>query len=602
MHERYQISLSAASIQLEGINNIHIKGLRLVPENADTLLSVDDAMIDLSLLSLLKAQIGFDNIELSRASMTIYNTPQRNNLKSLRLLLKNNRSTVSHSGISYHDKALRYQASLFRILRTAFDLKQMQFSYEDTTGTETIYVPSFHYDLHSLSGSIINLEKADTLSIEGLVVKKQEVYQCTVTHSNKDSIYLPFLNRAKGLKCRFEKIDARLTLNDNNSDYEIQTEVSLSDFHLNHWRLSKTDVILPEALFKGVLKITDNAIELDSGSSFKLHQVVCHPYSRWQRRPDTSFALQLRMPEVAADSFFAALPSGTFNTVRGISCSGSLAFDLSFCIQTNNPDSLQFHSALRQKNLQIRHYGAENYARINGSFTYEAYDKDRLVRLIQVGPENPSFTPLSEISPYLPQSVLQAEDPSFMQHRGFLADAFRESIVKNYKERRFARGGSTISMQLVKNVFLNRDKTISRKAEEALIVYLIENLGIVPKERMLEVYLNVIEWGPNVYGIGEAAKFYFGKRPTELTLQESLFLASIIPRPKSFQYQFDKEGQLRQSLGSYFRILTERMVWRGVLNPSDTIGLQPKVTLKGAALHTIIPSDSLPDTEDTTEE
>ena len=167
-----------------------------------------------------------------------------------------------------------------------------------------------------------------------------------------------------------------------------------------------------------------------------------------------------------------------------------------------------------------------------------------------------------------------------MQHRGFLADAFRESIAKNYKEHRFARGGSTISMQLVKNVFLSRDKTVSRKAEEALIVYLIENLGLVPKERMLEVYLNVIEWGPNVYGIGEAARFYFSKKPSELTLQESLFLASIIPRPKSFRYEFDNAGQLRPSMGDYFKILTTRMVWRGVLDPNDTIGLEPKVTLK----------------------
>jgi membrane peptidoglycan carboxypeptidase len=91
------------------------------------------------------------------------------------------------------------------------------------------------------------------------------------------------------------------------------------------------------------------------------------------------------------------------------------------------------------------------------------------------------------MSPYLPQAVLQAEDPFFMHHRGFLQESFRESIAKNYKEHRFARGGSTISMQLVKNVYLSRDKTISRKAEEALIVYLIENLGLVPKERMLEV-------------------------------------------------------------------------------------------------------------------
>jgi membrane peptidoglycan carboxypeptidase len=236
---------------------------------------------------------------------------------------------------------------------------------------------------------------------------------------------------------------------------------------------------------------------------------------------------------------------------------------------------------------------------MNGPFTYAAYDKDRFVRNIEISESNPAFTPLNRISDYLVKSVLQSEDPSFMLHRGFLPESFRESVVKNYKEKRFARGGSTISMQLVKNVFLSRDKTISRKAEEALIVYLIENLRLVSKERMLEVYLNVIEWGPNVYGIGEAARFYFNKRPAELNLQESVFLAGIIPAPKYFKYQFDKEGKMKPYLSGYFRILTGRMASKGWINPVDTIGLQPDVKLSGPALRMIVPADiSIPEGEE----
>ena len=78
-------------------------------------------------------------------------------------------------------------------------------------------------------------------------------------------------------------------------------------------------------------------------------------------------------------------------------------------------------------------------------------------------------------------------------------------------------------MQLVKNVFLSRKKTIARKAEEALIVWLIENNNLTSKERMFEVYLNIIELGPGIYGVGEASRFYFNKKPAELTLSESIF-------------------------------------------------------------------------------
>jgi membrane peptidoglycan carboxypeptidase len=94
-------------------------------------------------------------------------------------------------------------------------------------------------------------------------------------------------------------------------------------------------------------------------------------------------------------------------------------------------------------------------------------------------------------------------------------------------------------MQLIKNVFLTREKTMARKLEEILLVYMLENNYIVSKERMFEVYLNLIEWGPNVYGIGEASRFYFQKSPAELTLNEALYLASIVPSPKGFMYKFE---------------------------------------------------------------
>src|SRR5690606_11361211 len=115
--------------------------------------------------------------------------------------------------------------------------------------------------------------------------------------------------------------------------------------------------------------------------------------------------------------------------------------------------------------------------------------------------ENPFYTPITQVSDYLKNSIMTAEDYGFYRHKGFHEEAFRLAIITNIKEKRFARGGSTITMQLVKNVFLSRNKTVSRKAEEALIVWLIENQKLVSKYRMFEVYLNIIEWGPYIYGI-----------------------------------------------------------------------------------------------------
>jgi membrane carboxypeptidase/penicillin-binding protein len=287
-----------------------------------------------------------------------------------------------------------------------------------------------------------------------------------------------------------------------------------------------------------------------------------------------------------------------FHTLDGIKTRGDLKYTLHFLVNLDEPDSIEFDSQLEKFNFRIERYGNENFAKINGDFMYSVYENEYPVETFIVGPAYPFFTPLVQIPAYLKYSVLTAEDGTFLWHRGFNEEAFAQSISTNIKEKRFARGGSTITMQLVKNIFLGRNKTVARKLEEALIVWMIENNGIVSKDRILEVYLNIIEWGPGVYGIGEASKFYFSKKPSELSLNESIFLASIIPHPKYFKYSFDKEGNLKKYLSGFYKIVADRMVRKDWITPSDTMGLIPNVILKGEALNFVLPdslrTDSIP--------
>ena len=185
------------------------------------------------------------------------------------------------------------------------------------------------------------------------------------------------------------------------------------------------------------------------------------------------------------------------------------------------------------------------------------------------------------------------EDPSFFYHRGFIDEAFRQSILKNIRTKKFARGASTISMQLVKNVYLSRQKTLARKIEEMLIVWLIENNRLSSKSRMFEVYLNLIEWGRNVYGIGEASRYYFDKHPSELSLGESIYLASIVPRPKSSLYFFEYQGNLRGSMLGYFNTIGGLMARRGLAETDSTGYGFYNVRLKESLRSLIAPPDSL---------
>lgn len=136
------------------------------------------------------------------------------------------------------------------------------------------------------------------------------------------------------------------------------------------------------------------------------------------------------------------------------------------------------------------------------------------------------------ISPHLKRAVIASEDSQFMKHNGFDFQAIQNALEKNIKQGKFAAGGSTISQQLAKNLFLSDKKTLWRKFDETLITIMLENT--MSKRRILEIYLNLIEWGHDVFGAEAAARHYFGVPASALTDKQAAFLASIVPNPRYF--------------------------------------------------------------------
>ena len=141
------------------------------------------------------------------------------------------------------------------------------------------------------------------------------------------------------------------------------------------------------------------------------------------------------------------------------------------------------------------------------------------------------WVPLARMAPYVPDAVIAAEDNRFCIHHGFDFGAIREA----YEEREEGgelRGASTISMQTARNLFLWPARTWLRKGVEAYLTVLLEFL--LPKQRIVELYLNVAEWGHGIYGIGSASQKYFGKDPSKLTRHEAALLAAILPAPREW--------------------------------------------------------------------
>ncbi len=139
------------------------------------------------------------------------------------------------------------------------------------------------------------------------------------------------------------------------------------------------------------------------------------------------------------------------------------------------------------------------------------------------------FVSLASISPNLQHAVVAAEDDRFRQHHGFDWVEMQKVLEDDMKRQRLGRGGSTITQQLVKNLFLTTERSFVRKGVESSLVPVME--AVLTKDRILELYLNVIEWGPGIYGAEAAAEHYYHTRPSDLTREQSARLAAIIPAP-----------------------------------------------------------------------
>jgi len=172
---------------------------------------------------------------------------------------------------------------------------------------------------------------------------------------------------------------------------------------------------------------------------------------------------------------------------------------------------------------------------VESSFSEEEYN----YRLTQV--------PLDQIDDDLENAVVSAEDGRFYEHNGVDWDALKE-VYDEYKDKGRLRGASTITQQLVKNVFFTTDRSVIRKVLEIPLAYLAD--FVIPKKRILELYLNLVEWGPGIFGIEEASRFYYGKNASNLSRNESARLAACLPAPLT---------RRPSEMNNYSRIIQRRM-------------------------------------------
>jgi hypothetical protein len=174
--------------------------------------------------------------------------------------------------------------------------------------------------------------------------------------------------------------------------------------------------------------------------------------------------------------------------------------------------------------------------RFRGPFRREMTGRDGQRTRVAVDPADVDFVPLDEVPAHFVRGLLTSEDASFWSHSGLDLGEVPVAMSINWVRGTRSRGASTITQQLAKNLFLTRERSYRRKLQEAALALLLE--PALGKRRILEVYLNVIEWGPGLHGLGPASRHYFGKHPSELSPREGAFLVALIPGPVKYQSSF----------------------------------------------------------------
>jgi len=359
----------------------------------------------------------------------------------------------------------------------------------------------------------------------------------------------------------------RVVLDAPGQSLSFDVEGSVRDLSMNDARLAREPVrrldlgISAKGLIddKGALRLDDAEAAVGAARA-SLHGGFV------QSADHISAAFDFDFPTASCQALLTSIPSALVPTVSSARMDGTFSLRGRLAVDTRNLDDIGFDFDVKDHCRLVDVPAALDKSRFASSFTHVVYSKTGDVSEETTGPGTPNWTDLDDISPYMQVAVLTTEDGAFFHHHGFNHSAIRHAVAANIRARRFVRGASTITMQLAKNLFLSREKTLSRKLEELILADYLEQA--FTKEEMMELYLNIIEFGPDLYGVAAAAQHYFARRPNELNLAECMFMSSILPNPIAFHKVYG-DGQLGEGWMRTVRARMQVAAQVGLISPAE---------------------------------
>lgn len=355
------------------------------------------------------------------------------------------------------------------------------------------------------------------------------------------------------------KIKTRLLVRSNSGGKsKFVADIDIENLVLEDDAIAEDAIIMKNTSIsaRGGISLDDENIEIET-LDMKLGDLRITASGTAGLGKEPTLSLQVAINKTPIQSVLNSLPLHFIPNIRGAQVNGTIGITIDTEMDFANLKKLKLEPIIEIDEFEIVSLPKNvDVSKIKKPFMHKAVKDGKTVKKIWIGEKNEDFIPFEDLGENIKNAVLTCEDKGFFHHKGFLLNHIRDSIVQNIKDHKFTRGASTITMQTTKNLFLTGDKNFSRKFEEMLLSYALEQK--IDKERTFEIYMNIIEWGPEIYGVSEASRYYFDKDQSELTPLEAAFLGSIIPSPKRY-HKMVEDGFVTDSWSTYLAVILTKM-------------------------------------------
>lgn len=362
--------------------------------------------------------------------------------------------------------------------------------------------------------------------------------------------------------------------------YNFIASGSISQIYQNYKIISTKPIMVDYIDYEVYMHFTRNIFKISNESAFSINNIplAFSFYHDWKERDLAKISITSL---IEGNSFFQDYPFFILNNMCSIKAKGDLIIRVDYMFSMANLKKYHFNAEILENTLDVVDFGDFDISYIASEFEHQVYLENGNPSNIKLSKNNPNYIELKDIPKELKNIIVLTEDPNYHSHFGIDDYNIGNAIAMNISKRKFVKGASTITMQLARNLFLNHTRNVSRKIDEMIIAWLLENHFNISKDRILELYLNIIEFGSNTWGICEASKYYFDKDIRILGLTDYIVLSYIIPRPKYFLEAFlIKSPQLKNNLKKHIQDCSNRLYKKDLISTEDFNNIKYDIKLK----------------------